>query len=238
LPVPAFATTGQYSVSTAACGGTIAALATCQVKVTFFPTTTGSQPGTVGVNSTNLLYSGLTATLTGNGIDFTIGLSPTSGTVVAGDGTSSTATLTPVAGFAAPLTLTCAVAGAAAAACNLASATVTPTSAATDVVSMTTTSQYTVVGFGGFGGRGYFWLIALGSGWLLWRTRRSAVTLARGGLLMLLLAAIGFTVVGCSGKQPAQNSVYTTPGSYTITVSATDGFLVHSATYTLTVKAN
>jgi hypothetical protein len=53
----------------------------------------------------------------------------------------------------------------------------------------------------------------------------------------VLLAAIGLSTTGCSGKLPTQNPSYTGPGGYTITVSATDGFLVHSATYSLTVKA-
>ncbi len=79
LPIPPFVTTGQYSVSTAACGNTIAAGATCLVKVTFLPTATGPQNGTLGVSSTSLLYNGLNATLTGNGIDFTISISPTTG---------------------------------------------------------------------------------------------------------------------------------------------------------------
>jgi hypothetical protein len=235
LPVPVLVTTGQYSVSTAACGNTLAALATCAVKVTFLPTSTGPQNGTVGVNSTSLLYSGLNAALTGNGVDFTVFLNPASGTVVAGDGASTTATLTPLAGFATPLTVTCTVGGAVASSCGLASASVTPPAA--DVISMTTTSQFTVVGFGGFGGRGYMWLIALGSGWLLWRTRRRAGSMLRSGLMVALLAAIGFSMTGCSGKLPKRNAAYTGPGSYTITVTATDGILTHSATYKLTVSA-
>jgi len=238
LPIPAFVTTGEYSVSTAACGNSIAALATCPVKVTFLPTTTGTQNGTVGVNSTNLLYNGLNATLTGNGIDFTIGLNPTSGTVVAGDGTSTTATLTPLAGFAAPLTITCTVAGAVASACGLATTTVTPTTVTSVVASMTTTSQYTVIGYGGLGGRGWLWLVALGSGWLLGRTRKRAAASLRLTLMIALFAALGLSISGCSGKLPAQNPAYTAPGNYTITVSATDGFLVHAASYSLTVKAN
>jgi len=240
LPVPAFVTTGPFSVSTAACGATLAALATCPVKVTFSPLSTGPQNGTLGVNSTSLLYSGLNATLTGNGIDFTLSLNPTTGTVVAGDGTSTTATFTPIAGFAAPLSLTCTVVGAVASSCSLATTSVTPATTVTAVVSMTTTAQYTVIGYGGFGGgrRGCLWLIALGSSWLLWRSRRRAGTLLRSALFVALLAAISLSTSGCTGKLPAQNSAYTGPGSYTITVSATDGFLVHSATYALTVKAN
>jgi hypothetical protein len=209
----------------------------CPVQVTFLPTVTGPLNGTVGVNSTSLLYNGLSATLTGNGVDFTISLSPTSGSVVAGDGTSTTATLTPLAGFAAPLTLQCGVAGAAASSCGLSTATVTPTTVTTATINMTTTSQYTVVGFGGFGGRGYLWLVGLGSGWLLWRRRRSAGAMFRGGLAVVALAAIGLSLTGCSGKLPTQNATYTGPGSYVVKVTATDGFLVHSATYTLTVSA-
>ena len=104
---------------------------------------------------------------------------------------------------------------------------------------MTTTAQYTVIGYGGFGGgrRGCLWLIALGSSWLLWRSRRRAGTLLRSALFVALLAAISLSTSGCTGKLPAQNSAYTGPGSYTITVSATDGFLVHSATYSLSVTA-
>jgi hypothetical protein len=129
------------------------------------------------------------------------------------------------------------VSGANASTCGLTTAAVTPTTVTTDVVSMTTTSQYVVIGYGGFGGRGYLWLVALGSGLLLWRRRRSAGVVLRAGLMMVLLAAVGVSMTGCSGKLPAQNSVYTGPGTYNITVSATDGFLVHSATYTLTVNA-
>ena len=238
LPIPAFVTTGQYSVSTAACGSTIAAGSTCPVKVTFLPTSTGPQPGTVGVNSTSLLYQGLSANFTGNGIDFTLTLSPTSGNVVAGDGTSTTATLSPLAGFAAPVSLTCTVAGAAASACGLATNSVTPAAITTVVVSLTTTSQYTVIGYGGVGGPRYLWLVAVLSGWLLWRTRRKSRIVLRSGLMIALLAAIGLSLTGCSGKLPTQNPAYTAPGNYTITVSATDGFLVHSATYTLNVRAN
>jgi hypothetical protein len=236
-PVPVFGTTGQYAVSTAACGSTLAAGASCAVKVTFLPTAIGPQNGTLGVNSTSPLYSGLSATMTGNGVDFTIVLNPTKGSVVAGDSTSTTATLTPLAGFASPVSLLCQVAGAAASGCGLSSASVTPTTATNVTITLNTTSQYTVVGYGGFGGRGYLWLVGVGTGLLLWRRRKSMGSALRAGLLMVLLGVVGLSLTGCSGKIPAQNVAYTGPGSYTVTVTATDGFLVHSATYTLAVSA-
>jgi len=238
LAVPPFVTTGQYSVNTSACGASVAGGAHCTVTVSFLPTSTGPQNGTLGVSSTSLLYSGLSGTMTGNGIDFTILLTPSSGHVVAGDGTSTTATLTPLAGFAAPVSVSCVVATAAtASSCNLTmTAPEVPPQALT--VSLSTTSQYTVIGYSGFGGRGVLWLMAVGSGWLLWRRRKSANMLLRSGLAVALLAAIGLAMTGCSGKLPTQNPAYTGPGTYTVTVKATDGFLVHSATYTLTVTAN
>jgi hypothetical protein len=51
------------------------------------------------------------------------------------------------------------------------------------------------------------------------------------------LTVASLMVTGCSGKLPSQNSPYTTAGSYTYTLTATDGFLVHSATYSLVVSA-
>jgi hypothetical protein len=238
LPVPPFTATGEYAVSTAACGGALLAGASCPVKVTFLPTSTGAQNATVGVNSTSLLYSGLSATLTGNGVDFTITLSPTSGTVVAGDTGNTTATITPLAGFIAPLSLVCQVTGATASTCGLSTAAFTPSAVTAVTVSMTTTGQYTVVGYGGLGGRGYLWLVGIGSGWMLWRRRRSAAAMLRSGLALAIVAAIGLGIGGCSGKLPAQNAAYTGPGTYTITVTATDGFLIHTASYKLTVTGS
>jgi len=239
LPTPAYVANGEYAVNTAACGASVPALSSCTIAVTFRPTTTGPQSGTATVNSTSLLYSGLGVGLNGNGVDFAITLNPTSGTAVAGDPAASTATITPIAGFASQLKISCGVgSGATGANCGLGTTSITPTTTVTATVSISTTSQYTVVGYSGVGGRDYLWLIAVGSGGMLWMRRKTASTLLRRGLLAVLLAAIGLSMTGCSGQLPTQNAAYTGPGNYTVTVSATDGFLVHSATYSLTVTAN
>lgn len=236
VATPVFATTGGYSVSTAACGAVIGAHSACLVSVTFNPQTTGPFAGTLADNSTDLVYAGLNATMTGNGVDFAIALNPTSGSVIAGDGATTTATLTPLAGFAAPLTLSCTGTPAAtASSCSFSPRTVTPTTVMTESVSISTTSHYTVVGYSGFGGGRCLWLIALGSGFLLWSTRRRARLLLRGSLLLGLLAAIGLSLTGCTGKLPAENAAWTAAGNYVLTLTVTDGFLVHSATYNLTV---
>jgi hypothetical protein len=107
----------------------------------------------------------------------------------------------------------------------------------TTQVIISTTSQYTVVGYSGFG-KGLAAIFALASTVLLWRTRRRSASLVRYGLLAITLTAATFFTSGCSGKYPALNSSYTPPGTYTYTLTATDGFLVRQVTYTLKVTAN
>ena len=235
LPVPSFVTTGPYAVDTSACGSSIAAGGNCSVKITFAPTVTGALNGTLAPSSASLLYNGLGATMTGTGIDFTLTLSPTSGSVIAGDVISSTATLSPLAGFAAQVSVTCLFSsGSSATGCNLSTATAVPP--AQIKIGFNTTSQYTVVGYG-VGGERWLWLICVGSGCLLWIGRRRTRTLWGAGVLTIGLVAVCLSLTSCTGKLPAQNPAFTAPGTYTVNVTATDGFLVHSSSFTLTVTA-
>jgi hypothetical protein len=235
VTVPQLLVTSDYAVTTN-CGSSLAALATCTISVVFKPTATGARNGTLTVNSTTPAYSGLSTSLTGNGVDFSLALAPTSGSVVAGISVSTNATVTPIAGFSAPVSLSCAT-NAQASTCVPASASFTPSATVVTAVAISSTSKFAVVGFGGLGGNGLLSLIALGSGALLWLKRRSAVTFARISLGIVFMAAASLLATGCSGQQPAQNAQFTAPGSYTYTITATDGFLVRTVTYTLTVTA-
>ncbi|HEY5328724.1 MAG TPA: choice-of-anchor D domain-containing protein [Acidobacteriaceae bacterium] len=233
IPFPGIVTTGDYS-TTSTCGTSLAANSSCVITVTFQPTTTGSRPGTLAAASSNPAYAGLAATMTGNGIDFTIGLNPVSGSTIAGYNSTSNATITPIAGFAASIALTCTT-NAVASTCLPGNTSFVPTTAVTTVVAITTTSQYTIVGYGG--STGWLSLLAFATGLLLWFKRRSAGTLLRCTLALCFFAAGSLLITGCTGKLPAQNPAYTAPGDYTYTVTATDGFLVHSATYSLHLSA-
>jgi hypothetical protein len=233
IPFPGLVTTGDYR-ATSNCGTSIPALSTCTITITFQPTTTGSRPGTLGTNSTNPAYASIAATFTGNGVDFTISVNPTSGTTTAGFSVSTSSTVTPIAGFAASLTLTCAT-NATASTCVPAATSFVPTTPVVTVIAITTTAQYTVIGFAG--STGLLSLIALSSGCMLWFKRKRTANLLRCSLALCFLAASSFLLTGCAGKQPAQNASFTAPGTYTYTVTATDGFLVHSATYSLTTTA-
>ncbi len=229
VPVSGLATTGDFT-ETSTCGSVLAAGASCTVTVTFKPTTTGSRIGTLGVN-----LDPSTTALTGNGVDFTIAANPGSGTVIAGYNTTFSVVTTPLAGFASGLNLRCTTT-APGSTCSVATASVSGGAAVTTNVAITTTSKYTVIGYGGFGGRGWLWAVGLGSGCLLLVSRRRAGWMVRCSLATVLLACASAGLAGCSGQQPAQNSVYTAPGTYSYTLTATDGFLVHSAAYSLTVS--
>jgi hypothetical protein len=225
LAVPAIVTTGGYTASTT-CGSTLASGASCTIGVTFMPTTTGDRPGTltVGLNPP--------IPLDGNGVDFTMALLPNTGTVEAGFGLTASLTDTPIAGFNAAITQSCTT-NAPGTNC-LFTQNLELASAQTTGVQINTTSEYAVIGYGGFG---TFWFVGAGTGLLLLLGRRSVGRRLKAGLLVLVLASVGFGLSGCSGKLPAKNAMYTPAGSYTVTLTATDGFLVHSVSYALTVTA-
>lgn len=238
LAVPPFVISGPYTVDTSACGSTIAAGVSCPIRITFKAPATGAQPGMLSVNSSNVLYSGLAATLTGNGVDFALALNPVSGKVIAGNAISTTASITPIAGFSFPLSVSCSLGGAVAAACDTSAATgIIPKSPATTLtINFSTTSQYTVIGYG-IAGNLWLWLAGIVTTLGVLLARYRAGSLARAGLFSLVLLAVGLAVGGCSGKLPSQNPSYTSGGNYVITVTVTDGFLVHSATYNLAVAS-
>jgi hypothetical protein len=232
LAVPGFATTGDFT-ATSACGASIPAMGTCAVSVIFKPSATGARSGTFGITATSAAYTITPVSLTGNGVDFSIVATPTSGSVIAGDGTSMSTLTAPIAGFASTVTLSCTTT-APASTCTPAALSFIP--AATTNVAITTTSEYTVIGYGGF--VGFMSFFAVGTGLLLWNTRRRAHMFARYGAFVLLLCAGSLGLVsltGCTGKLPDRNASYTPPGTYTYTMTATDGFLIHSATYSLKV---
>jgi len=235
IATPPFTVSGDYA-STSNCGASIPAGASCLVTITFRPTGTASRTGTWGSASASPVSSGLTAALSGTGVDFTLALAPSSSSTIAGIDSSTVATVTPVAGFANPVTLNCtdAVTGST---CSSSKATFIPTAATTSQLTITTTSHYQVVGYGGLGGGRYLWLVGLGSGLLLLVCRRRAGQVVRVSLMLVVLATLSVGAAGCGGKAPAQNATYTAPGDYTFTVTVTDGFLTHTATYSLHVTA-
>lgn len=235
IPAPPFATTGDFT-ATSGCGASIAAGASCPVTITFRPTATGDRTGTFSGGSTLAAYVSIAATLSGTGVDFTFSLNPTKGSVIAGTSTTTVATVTPVAGFANPVTLSCST-SVSGSTCDLSGTAFVPTAATNVNVTINTTSRYTVIGYGGLGGGRYLWIVGLAAGGMLLVRRRKLGHISRLTLTLLMLAALSAGASGCSGKLPAENKTYTAPGDYTYTVVATDGFLTRSAEFKLHVTS-
>lgn len=216
--------TGDFA-ATNTCGSTIPVGGSCAVSVAFTPVATGQRTG-------SLSAFGSTVVLAGNGVDFSVGINPGSGSVIAGTGITTPFSVLPLAGFSSVVTITCTT-NAPASVCTPSRTSFVPSDSAAATVSISTTSRYTVIGYGGFG-TGILLIVGLGSSLALVSAgkRRRGVRLA-GAIVVLVAASEGLQ--GCSGKLPDQNVAYTAPGAYTYTVTATDGFLKHSATYSLNV---
>ncbi len=75
VPVPALITTGDYA-ATSNCGASLAASATCAIIITFTPKATGTRTGTLTMGAGNPAYAGVAPMLTGNGVDFSLAVSP------------------------------------------------------------------------------------------------------------------------------------------------------------------
>ncbi|SEG16480.1 hypothetical protein SAMN05421819_2023 [Bryocella elongata] len=225
---------GSDYAYTTTCGSAIAGLSSCVINFTFTPTALGTRTGTLTVNTNDTKYPVITIALTGNGVDFAVAAAPTSGSIVAGFYETINLTLTPEGGFSAPVTISCASL-ASGSTCTPSSTTLTLSAATTVPVTITTTSQYTVIGYGGVGARGWTALLSGAAGLVLLFTRRR-YRLGRLLPVVLLLAAAAMGTAGC-GTAPAANSSPTAAGTYTYTLSVTDGTVTHSATYALTVTA-
>ncbi len=240
VPLGPVTISGDYAESST-CGNTLPARGTCTVSVVFTPTAIGVRAGSLTISTGGTAVPSITVSLTGNGVDFSVAVSPASGQVIAGISVSPSVTLTPLGGFNAPVTMSC-TALAPGTACAYTQAAFTLSAATQDSLTITTTSKYTVIGYGGLlPGAGRCGALATllgvcGLGALLAGRRR----LPGASRLLLALFASGLLaggLSGCSGKLPDLNSPYTAPGAYNVQVTATDGTITHAATFQLTVTA-
>ena len=226
------------------CGQGVAGGGTCQISVTFTPTTSGTFNGTVSITD-NVPSSPQTVSLSGTGSasDFSIGPtsgSPSSQTISAGQSATFTLSLAPVSGFSGTVNLSCSITPkeTPAPTCNVpSSANVTGGKASSVQVTVGTTAATGGLTSDAAGlppeTAPLLWTLALlGFGVLLGRKQRArrVPAIATATFAMVLLAGCGG---GSTSPQPGQG---TPAGTYTAMVTATSGNVSHSAALTVVVQ--
>lgn len=166
---------------------------------------------------------------------FAVSVSPTSGSVAAGGGTSATISVTPAGGFSAAVSLACSGAPANAT-CSVNPATVTPNgSAVTATLTIATDVATMSAKRGSLPGEEEAPTVLLSGGallgWALLRRRRRQSWYVQLGIALVLLAA--GAVTGCGGPGTANK---TPAGTYSLTVTGSSGGTTETATYSLTVQ--
>ncbi|MBB5062240.1 pectinesterase family protein [Granulicella mallensis] len=180
---------------------------------------------------------------------FTLGLSPTSGTVTSGSMATSTITITPSGGFNQQVSFACSGLPQNAS-CSFSPATVTPsgTGTATSTLTIATGTASAALyqhqpALPGQGSGGTSALAFLGGGgflaWTLLRRRKSkSLWYVQLGLALMIVVASA--TVGCGGgsmSTPTPPTATTTPaGTYQVTITGTAGSATQTATYSLTVQ--
>jgi hypothetical protein len=235
----------DFAISANTCGATLAANSQCTISIDFTPSGPGTRTASVAIvdNVTGQPAQSLVASISGTTStvpDFSVTTALSTATISAGQSATFTLQVTSVNGFAKPVTLACGGLPVGAT-CVISPNPVTPTAAATPVTVTIDTAvrnllppvtniRRTPWQLPSHPFHYLLWLAALLMAALLAARRRPA--LAGFGFAIVLLMALA----GCGGGNASGIPAGTQAGTYTITVSATSGSLVHNTTLTLQVK--
>jgi len=199
---------------------------------------TASYPGSAGSFLASTSAPAITVTITAAPTpSFTISLSSTTTSVEPGSTASTTLSLTPSGGFNASASLTCtgAVAGTT---CSISPSSVTPsgTAAVTATVSLATTSQaYLKPAQPANSARTLLSILPAGIvlSTLIFGVCRRTPRSRMGQLFVFALIAMLLAATGCGGKSGTATSP--PAQSDTLTITATSGSIVQSATWTVSI---
>jgi hypothetical protein len=227
----------------------------CQITLSFTPTTTGARTGTLSITD-NTFAGNRQISLTGNGSDFQLagaGNAPVSTTVKSGQPATYSLSLSPSGGFTGAVTLAC-LGAPQDATCSISPATLQLSSAGSVPFTVTVTTQQVVSAITGpqvfFAGIGFASLALVP---LMFLRRFRSSLRVRSIALSILLIVFCLGAPGCGGggggtPTPAPTPIPTpvptptpvvqnTPaGTYTLTLTATSGGASRQLPLTLIVQ--
>lgn len=229
---------------------TLAAAASCTFSIAFAPLAGGPAVGLIEItDNASPVPQGIT--LEGTGADFSLSLSPTSGSVSPGASTSYTLTVTPIGGFSAAVSLSCSALPTGAA-CSFSPSSVTPSGSAavTSSLTISTTGSGSAPGRHtrpsppvGLAGLRLLWLLpallaGLASVMAFEKRRPRFAVLAGMAAAALLLATLA--TPACGGGGSSSSATSTPAGTYMVLITgstpAGTGSLQNPATATLVVE--
>jgi hypothetical protein len=248
LTITSIAVTGGNAgdfAETNGCGASLGSGASCQIKVTFAPTASGTRSAAVSV-SDNAPGSPQVAALSGTGQDFSLTPSGSgTATVAPGQTATYTVTVTPGGGFNQTVDLSCSGAPAQST-CTVSSSVtldgVNPSMATVSVVTTPSAMGLTQpVNAPPISGTLGLWLgisgiLGLGTLATLRGKGRARSPQIVCGVMLVCLLSIGITMSACGGS--GNSSGGTQAGTYTLTVSGTSSAakLTNKTNLTLVVQ--
>ena len=238
LTITSIVAAGDFSQSNG-CGNSLAAGASCTIAVRFTPSATGARTGTLTITD-NSVTATQNVALTGTGaVPFIATSDPSSLTVTRGGSSQSSIQIKAATGYAGTVALSCAVsfqgtgASISAPTCTLSPTSVTVTSGGT---ATSTLNVFTTAASASLSPMERGSGIALaGLCMMACLARRRHV---RGALLAVLCTLLLGFASGCGGGSSTSltGPTGTTPGSYTVTVSAAAGASTTTAVVPLVVQ--